>query len=83
MIAELIVINGPDAQRKFSLADGQCLIIGRGRKSNTLLGDQRVSRIHCVLEATCLTPSKNTRSPLFARARAVSESTVMFQEIMP
>lgn len=50
MIAELVVIKGPDAQRKFALADGQSVVIGRGEKSNTRLADQQASRIHCVLE---------------------------------
>ncbi|HVA47850.1 MAG TPA: FHA domain-containing serine/threonine-protein kinase [Pirellulales bacterium] len=50
MIAELVVVKGPDAPRKFALADGQTLVIGRGEKSNTRLADQHASRVHCLIE---------------------------------
>lgn len=50
MIAELVIVKGPDAPRKFTLADGQSFVIGRGEKSNTRLADQQASRIHCVVE---------------------------------
>ena len=50
MIAELVVTKGPDAPRKFALADGQTLLIGRGEQSHTRLADQHASRVHCVLE---------------------------------
>lgn len=50
MSAELVVIKGPDAPRKFALAEGQTLLIGRGEQSHTRLTDQQASRVHCVLE---------------------------------
>lgn len=50
MIAELVVIKGPDTPRKIALADGQSVVIGRGEKSNTRLADQQASRIHCVVD---------------------------------
>ncbi|HVX10471.1 MAG TPA: FHA domain-containing serine/threonine-protein kinase [Pirellulales bacterium] len=50
MIAELVVVKGPDAPRRFALAEGQTLIIGRGEKSTTRLTDQHASRVHCLVE---------------------------------
>ena len=45
-----MVVDGLDAGRCFDLANGQTVIIGRGRNSATRLTDPRISRVHCVLE---------------------------------
>ena len=50
MVGRLKVTYGPDAGHCFDLADGQILVIGRGRDTATRLTDPRVSRNHCVLE---------------------------------
>jgi serine/threonine protein kinase len=47
MLGQLFVVAGPDQGRTFSLEDGQTLLVGRGRDSQTRLKDPRVSRIHC------------------------------------
>ena len=50
MTTQLLVITGPDQGRRFTLADGQTLRIGRGRESDTHLTDSKVSRSHCRVE---------------------------------
>ena len=50
MTTRFLVITGPDQGRRFSLADGQTLQIGRGRESDTRLTDSQVSRTHCRVE---------------------------------
>jgi serine/threonine protein kinase len=52
MVGQLTVTAGRDAGRAFELADGQTLIIGRGRESATRLTDPCVSRVHCVLQVS-------------------------------
>ncbi len=52
MVGQLKVMQGRDAGRSFDLADGQTLVIGRGRDTTTRLTDPRVSRVHCVLEVS-------------------------------
>ena len=52
VVGQLVVAAGPDSGRGFALADGQTLVIGRGRDSATHLTDPRVSRVHCVLEVS-------------------------------
>lgn len=51
MIAQLVVVAGPDLGRAFPLEDGQTLVIGRGQQSHTHLADPHVSRCHCLVEA--------------------------------
>ena len=50
MDMQLVIISGPDRGRNFELRDGQTLVIGRGRDSQTQLTDSRVSRVHCQIE---------------------------------
>jgi serine/threonine protein kinase len=52
MVGLLKVVDGLDAGRCFDLAEGQTLVIGRGRDTATRLTDLRVSRVHCVLEVS-------------------------------
>ena len=47
MAFQLVVIEGPDVGRTFSLEDGSKLRIGRGEQSDTRLSDGTVSRVHC------------------------------------
>lgn len=47
MTQELSIIAGPDKGRRFPLQDGQTLVIGRGKDSDTQIGDPRISRTHC------------------------------------
>jgi serine/threonine protein kinase len=47
MAFQLVVVEGPDVGRAFSVDDGQKLTIGRGEKSDTRLDDATVSRVHC------------------------------------
>lgn len=50
MIAQLVVISGPDEKKAFPLQDGQLLSIGRGEQSDTQLHDPHASRKHCLLQ---------------------------------
>ena len=50
MLAQLVVIAGPDQGRTISLAEGQTLTIGRGEGVAARLADPHVSRSHCRLE---------------------------------
>jgi serine/threonine protein kinase len=50
MLAQLVVIAGPDMGGTFKLEDGQTLIIGRGQDTHTQLKDARASRKHCLLQ---------------------------------
>lgn len=50
MLAQLVVVSGPDKGRTFSLEDGQTLQIGRGNETHTQLSDPRVSRKQCLIE---------------------------------
>jgi len=50
MLAQLVVIAGPDTGGAFPLEDGQTLIIGRGQDTHTQLKDPRCSRKHCLLQ---------------------------------
>ncbi|HEV3005647.1 MAG TPA: FHA domain-containing serine/threonine-protein kinase [Pirellulales bacterium] len=50
MLAQLVVIAGPDTGGAFKLEDGQTLIIGRGQDTHTQLKDARASRKHCLLQ---------------------------------
>ncbi len=50
MSRQLITVSGPEAGRKFSLEDGQTLVIGRGQASDTQINDPRMSRVHCRVE---------------------------------
>ena len=50
MLAQLVVVAGPDKGRSFPLEDGQTLQIGRGQETSTQLNDPRISRKQCVLE---------------------------------
>src|SRR5262245_49126764 len=43
------VIAGPDKGRKWSLADGQTLVLGRARSVEGQLRDAAVGRLHCRL----------------------------------
>ncbi len=50
MSQKLVVIDGPDSGRSFSLESGQTLRIGRGQASDTKINDARLSRVHCRIE---------------------------------
>ena len=50
MIAQLVVLSGPDQGWTISLAEGQTLTIGRGEAVAARLGDPHVSRTHCRIE---------------------------------
>ena len=50
MSQKLVVIEGPDSGRSFSLESGQTLKIGRGQASDTQINDARLSRVHCRVE---------------------------------
>jgi pSer/pThr/pTyr-binding forkhead associated (FHA) protein len=50
MLAQLVVISGPDQGRTFSLAEGQTLVIGRGETASARLNDPFASRSHCRVE---------------------------------
>jgi pSer/pThr/pTyr-binding forkhead associated (FHA) protein len=47
MIRRLTVITGPASGIVYELEDGQVLVIGRGADSNTMIDDDRMSRLHC------------------------------------
>ena len=47
MSYQLVVVEGQDAGRTFSIEDGNQITIGRGEKSDTRLDDATVSRVHC------------------------------------
>lgn len=49
MSQKLLIIDGPDSGRAFSLEKGETLLIGRGQSSNTRIDDPRLSRVHCRL----------------------------------
>ena len=50
MLAQLVVISGPDQGRTFSLEEGQTLVIGRGETASARLNDPFASRSHCRVE---------------------------------
>jgi eukaryotic-like serine/threonine-protein kinase len=50
MTFHLQIIAGPEAGKKFSLAEGGVLVIGRGSDSDTKIRDPRLSRVHCELK---------------------------------
>src|SRR5438270_14067085 len=50
MTGLLLVTFGPDQGRRFALAEGETLVIGRGNDSGTRLTDPRVGRVHCRVE---------------------------------
>ena len=47
MIRRLTVISGPASGTVYELEDGQVLVIGRGADSDTVIDDDRMSRVHC------------------------------------
>src|SRR5581483_1485321 len=51
MNAQLVVTEGPNRGQVFALAEGQAVVIGRGRTTNTRLLDPRVSREHCRVQS--------------------------------
>lgn len=44
---KLLIIDGPDRGRSFSVAKQRPLVIGRGTNSDTQIRDPRLSRVHC------------------------------------
>ena len=44
---KLVVTDGPDKGREFSVPDDRALVIGRGSDSDTKIRDPKMSRIHC------------------------------------
>jgi pSer/pThr/pTyr-binding forkhead associated (FHA) protein len=50
MLAQLVVISGPDQSRMFSLEEGQTLVLGRGETASARLNDPFASRSHCRVE---------------------------------
>ncbi len=52
VVGQLTVTEGLDTGRSFDLTDGQAVVIGRGRDTDTHLTDPRVSRVHCELEVS-------------------------------
>jgi len=55
MAYQLIVVEGPDVGRAFSVDDGASLKIGRGEKSDTRLDDATISRVHCEIARSGMT----------------------------
>lgn len=49
MQIQVVVVEGPDRGRQFSISSGQELTIGRGLQSQTQLNDPSVSRLHCLI----------------------------------
>ena len=47
MIRRLTVISGPASGTVYKLDDSQVLVIGRGSASDTVIDDDRMSRVHC------------------------------------
>ncbi len=47
---EVMIVDGPDAGRKFQVPPDRPLLIGRGSASDTKINSAHVSRIHCHLE---------------------------------
>ena len=50
MNEQLVVIDGPDQGRTFTLHDGIVMNIGRGQDTGTKINDPRISRAHCRVE---------------------------------
>jgi serine/threonine protein kinase len=50
MKRQLVLISGPETGRVFSLDDGQTIVIGRGKASDTQINDPRMSRVHCQVQ---------------------------------
>jgi len=50
MLAQLVVISGPQQGQTFSLDEGRTLAIGRAETTDTRLTDPTVSRTHCQIE---------------------------------
>ncbi len=51
MLAQLVVISGPEQGQTFPLSEGQTLAVGRADTTDTRLTDPTVSRTHCQIEA--------------------------------
>ncbi len=49
MLLTLKIVQGPDQGKEFSISEGDCMVIGRGEKSDIRLSDPSISRVHCEL----------------------------------
>ena len=50
MSKRLLVIAGPDKGKAFPLPEGETLLIGRSKATETRLTDPHVSRVHCQIQ---------------------------------
>ncbi len=50
MARRLVVLTGPDQGRTFTLPEGDSLLLGRSKATQSRLTDPHVSRIHCEVE---------------------------------
>ena len=79
MSLELVVINGPDKDRRLTLNVGPDLMLGRGDKAHYQLNDLRVSRNHCqvLLDGDQVTLSCNGGSGgTFVNGNKVTKQTL-------
>src|SRR5437868_2070923 len=50
MAKSLLVIAGPDKGKAFPLPEGETLLVGRSKATETRLTDPHVSRVHCQIQ---------------------------------
>jgi hypothetical protein len=50
MSKRLLVLAGPDEGRVFPLHEGETVLLGRSRATETRLIDPHVSRVHCQVQ---------------------------------
>ena len=50
MSKRLLVIAGPDKGKAFPLPEGETVLIGRSKATETRLSDPHVSRVHCQIQ---------------------------------
>ena len=71
----LVIVGGPDRGRNFEIVEGQTIVIGRSRTSDTKINDPRVSRVHCrvmVNDGTVTVIDNNSAAGTFVRGNQVA-----------
>jgi serine/threonine protein kinase len=80
MSKELFVTAGPDKGRVFAVPDGNPLVIGRAKETDTKLTDPHVSRTHCQVELDgdqLLLTNKSSAGGTFINGKRVTDPCVL------
>ncbi|MEQ1904309.1 MAG: FHA domain-containing serine/threonine-protein kinase [Pirellulaceae bacterium] len=80
MLLTLKIVQGPDQGKEFTISEGDCMVIGRGEKSDIRLSDPSISRVHC--ELSCQDAAVMVRDLGSSSGTKLDDNPIQVSQIM-